>query len=145
MAKKRKAIAPDRPLPDRAEAVALRLAQGQTGARIAREVGVSEMTICRYKRKPAFRARVAELRRQAVDQALGTLTMVSGPAAKVLGQLLLSKDERIRLRAAKEALSALPDISEFANLDERLKRIEERLDEYSMDQSSPGRRRAKGR
>jgi hypothetical protein len=67
---------PGRGLSARQDRVATALAAGRTKAAAARECGVGKVTIWRWLKDPAFRERVAEIRRALLDRAIGRLADV---------------------------------------------------------------------
>jgi hypothetical protein len=76
-----------------------------------------------------FLARVQELRSKVFQRAVALLCGASGRAAKTLGKLLQSKDERVQLGAAKAILEAAPRLREAVELEIRLQALEQRLTE----------------
>src|SRR4051794_11318261 len=102
------------------EPVALALAAGRTVADAARAAGGSVRAVYNWKRDPAFTARVAALRTELYAVAAGRLADLSGKAADVLGGLLDSGAETVRLQAAKAVLDVGPKIREAADLGEQV-------------------------
>jgi hypothetical protein len=82
------------------ELAAARLAVGGTIAEAAAAGGVGERVIYLWKKEAAFKARVRELRSEAVGRAVGLLSDAMTEAATTLRDLLASEAEPIRLRAA---------------------------------------------
>jgi hypothetical protein len=82
------------------ELICAALAAGQTVRSTAQGCGVSEQTIWRRLRNPAFKARVEELRRRMVDEATGRLADGLANAIDVMRCLLTSEAEGVALRAA---------------------------------------------
>jgi hypothetical protein len=89
------------------EAVALAVASGLSLRKAAAQCRVGQRTVMRWHAgDETFRRRIAELRTQLFDRAVGRLCRLGGKSAAVLGKLPDSDSERIRLAAAKEILSA---------------------------------------
>lgn len=91
---------------DITDLLAAHLAAGATIKDAARELGIGEKTARRRWADPAFKARVAELRREMTTRAVGRLADRMAAAADVLGALLDSPAEMVRLRAAVAILNA---------------------------------------
>ncbi|HEX4150342.1 MAG TPA: helix-turn-helix domain-containing protein [Pirellulales bacterium] len=108
------------------DALALELAAGATVADAARRVGISERTAWRRLQDPAFKARVAQTRRDAFVQAIGVLQSASVKAAKTLRDLLVDESAGIRLRSAVAVLETASRLGELVELGERLAALESR-------------------
>jgi hypothetical protein len=100
------------------------LAGGGDVAEAARAVGWSPRTGFRRLSDAAARARVAELRCQAVAKALGRLTDAMSAAADRLRCLLNSDDERVQLAASRAVLEFGQKITETVELEQRLAALE---------------------
>jgi hypothetical protein len=109
------------------EALAVALAAEQTLRDAAAAVGLSERTATRRWADAAFRRHVAELRGEMVARSLGRLADGMAEAADVLRRLLASKNERVRLGAARTLLEWGVKLRESVELEERLRALEERL------------------
>lgn len=83
-------------------------------------------------------ARVAEIRRDLVREAVGVLSSLSADAARVLGRLMQPSlepvgedDDRVpphvRHAAARSILEMGPKLRQELDLDERVRRLEEAL------------------
>lgn len=83
---------------------ALAAAAGRPASEIAAVAGVSERTIRRWNRKPAFVALVNRLREQMLGDAFGRLLATNADAVDALAGLLRSPLENIRLGAAGRLL-----------------------------------------
>jgi hypothetical protein len=104
--------------------VALALATGKTRAEAARAARVSEATVTRRRRDPAFRALVNEIRTRMVDEAIGKLTDALSKSAGRLAALVDSEDEQTALRAARSVLDSAIRLREFADLAGRVEALE---------------------
>jgi hypothetical protein len=118
------------PLDARQEAVALLLAAGRSVADAASETGAGVRTIRRWLAEDAaFRDRVQEMRTELFALAVGRLSNLSGKAADVLGQLLESQTEGIRLQAARSVLEQAPKLREATDLAAELARLKAQVEE----------------
>lgn len=117
---------PDEPS-NRQEAVALALAGGQTVRDAAKATDVGERTIHRWLAEDAaFRRRVSELRDAMYSAAVGRLADLTGTAAEVLGELLESQADNVRLAAARTILEQAVRMHDHADLLRRLDALEQR-------------------
>jgi transposase-like protein len=80
------------------------LAGGATGRDTASKIGVSEDTVSRWRRSPAFQSTVIHLIRETESSAVESLHALRLLAVDRLGELLKSKNELVALRAATEVL-----------------------------------------
>ncbi len=120
--------------PGKAALAALALASGQSIRGTATAVGLNERTVRRWARAPTFKAKVERLRAEMTDQALGRLVGLAAGAAGVLGKLMLEADsDATRLAAAKAILDKLPIMSEYFDLLERLRVLEQREQRAEAD------------
>jgi hypothetical protein len=106
------------------EPAALLLAGGATVKDAAAGAGVSERAVRNWKRDPPFQARVEELRSELFGHAVGRLAGHHGKAADVLGALLDSDSEGVRLKAARAILELGPRLREQTDTAERLAELE---------------------
>jgi hypothetical protein len=111
----------------RQEVVAACLAAGQTMAATARECRVGVTTIWVWKKQPPFRERLAELRQELVDCAVGRLAdMMAGKAADALAKLLRAKSEGVRLDSVKAVYELFVNVTNAADLKARIEQLEAR-------------------
>jgi hypothetical protein len=122
----------------------LALACGATMETAARQAGVSLRTVKRRAADPEFKRKLAALRWDMVQRALGMLTAAMGESAKTL--VVLQKETvpySSRLGAARAVFEIGMKLREQNDLEQRLAAIEERLD-AEAEQPAPnnsGRRR----
>lgn len=100
------------------------LAGGETARAVARELGVSERSVHRWRDLPGFAALVSKHQSRMVAVAVGRFSRMSGEAAREIRKLLKHSDPNIRLRAADLALQQLVKVRTHADLDERLRLVE---------------------
>ena len=108
------------------------IANGYTVRRWADETGTSRRAAYTWSRSPECRKLVEEIRRRAIDRAIGKLVSRAAGAADRITDL--SKDamsEQVRLAASRAILSDLIAVENHADLKKRLTEIERRLNEHS--------------
>ena len=110
------------------EPLALALATGQTLRGGAEAAGIAERTATRRWADPAFRRRVAQLRGDMVQRALGRMAHGMAEAADVLRALLApAMPPAVRLGAARSLLELGVRLRESVELEARLASLEEQL------------------
>jgi hypothetical protein len=103
----------------------------------AKESGVGLRTLHRWLAEDmAFRRRTDELRDQLFSQVLGRLTDLGGQATETLRELLSSKDDKVRLQAARTALEAAGNYRQTVELSARLAALEQQFEQRS-DECAP--------
>lgn len=107
------------------------VATGQTVRDAARSASISERTATRRVAESGFRRHVADLRAEMVGRAMGKLADGMAQAADVLRGLLAAKSESIRLGACRALLELTVKLRENVELEERLRKLEERAGEES--------------
>jgi hypothetical protein len=111
------------------EAAALALARGLNVKAAAKESGVGLRTLHRWLAEDqAFQRRAGELRDQLFSQALGRLSDLAGLAADTLRDLLGSKDDKVRLQAARTVLESAGTYRQTVELSARLASLEQQLE-----------------
>jgi hypothetical protein len=120
----------------RREAVALALAGGSNVRDAAGACGVGERTVFTWLKDPAFRDRVDAIRSDLFALAVGRLAGLSGQAAEVLGGLLASRSEAIRLQAARSILDYGPRLRDSVELARRIEELKRQL-EGAGDEGGP--------
>jgi len=119
------------------EALLRALAAGEPVGLAAQAAGLSERTAYRRLGNPSFRQRLAALRDELISAALGELTHSTSDAVATLRQLLQSKDERVRLAAARAVLDQTLRLREAVTFEQRLNALERQL---RQRQRGPARR-----
>jgi lambda repressor-like predicted transcriptional regulator len=110
---------------ERREIICAALARGASQREAAKLAGVNEKTVKRHMVLPAMKARIAELREAMLAKAVGVLSKVAGQAAVTLAKLLDDPTPTIRLRAAVACLEQFRSLRELAELDARIRVLEE--------------------
>lgn len=118
----------DRPIKKGEEPLLLALACGATVEAAARQCGLSERTVYRRLRDPAFQARLKQVRTDLVRRSAGLLSAASGEAVRTL--LALMKDTAppaTRLGAARAVLELGIKVRELAELEAEVRELEEKV------------------
>ena len=120
------------------EALALAIAGGQTLRDAAASAGLSERTARRRWDDDAFRRRVAEMRGEMVNRALGQLADGSTEAAATLRSLLADgTPPAVRLGAARALLELGSKLRESVELANRVDELERLLNGGDHDLENP--------
>jgi hypothetical protein len=127
-----------KPLTARQERMAAALASGMTDAAACRQCRVGVTTLWSWKKRPEFRGRVAELRRDLTDRTLGLLAEASAEAVLTLLQLATtSESEATKLNASDRLLTHAVKVPENSEQREQLARLLEQLDAIDADGRKP--------
>jgi hypothetical protein len=114
----------------RFEQLAVAIASGSSVAAWCRKSGVPERTAYHWYADPEFQEKVAEHRNRIVDRAIGKLTAHVTKAVGQIAALAKGADsESVRLQASRAILAELISVSNWSDLDRRLKALEERNQE----------------
>jgi hypothetical protein len=105
------------------KAIAALLSEATISAAAERS-GVSEVTLYRWIKLPVFRDAYRAARREVVEKAVAQLQQSSWAASTTLQQLLFSKSDSIRLRAAVAIFNQANKGIELIDFDERLAALE---------------------
>lgn len=107
---------------------ALALAHGSTTDEAGEIAGVTGRTVRRWRSEDAeFRAEVAQLRREMLDDVLGQLGGAAVKAVKTLVGAMDGNSLGIRVRAAQILLASLLTVREAVDVEERLAAVEEAI------------------
>ena len=118
------------------DAVLLALACGATVAQAAHRAGVSERTVYRRVKDPAFAEKLQATRAELVQRACGLLTAGSLEAVRALVELLRpDSPPNARLGAARATLEMGQKLREATEFEARLRAVEQR----SADQGPQAR------
>ena len=87
------------------------------------------VTAYRWSKDPSVRKMAQELRRRALDRAVGQVAMRSGWLMGRLTKLAKEADcETVRLRALRGLFAEMIAVSKFSGLEARMTELEESLD-----------------
>lgn len=115
------------------ETLAVCVAAGDTVRDAATTAGVSERTARRRMADPHFRDRVAKLRTEMTAQALGRMAARMASAADVLGELLNSDRDSVRLGAARTLIEMGLKLRDTLEVDARITALEEHVAEATEE------------
>ena len=116
------------------EAVALALLEAPTIAEASRKAGVSERTIYVWLKTPEFQEVFREVKRQFITLSLSRLEGITGEAIETLREIMLSGEgESPRVSASKAILETALKLYEYEQLEERITKLEERLNENQRE------------
>jgi len=103
------------------------LARGRTIKDAAIVAGVTEQTLYRRLKDADFRSEVSRLRTMFLHEAAGRLAKSSSEAADILLDLAKSKGspDHVKRAAASDILAYSMKLLELAELDERIRQLEE--------------------
>jgi len=120
----------EQPSIDQREQFAVAMALGQKVSVWAKKNGIPRRTCYNWRKTPEYKAIVQDVRRRAVDRAVGQF---SRNLTKAVGEIALlakkAKSESIRLHAARAVLRESIKVREHYDLAEMVTDIERRLDE----------------
>jgi hypothetical protein len=106
------------------DALAVRVASGMSIRDAAKEVGCAAPTAYQLSAQTDFQIRVNELRTEATNEAVGSLTNLARTAIQTLGDVMTMEEARPQDRIAA-AVAVLKIISPFAELHEIRRRVDE--------------------
>jgi hypothetical protein len=89
--------------------------------------GVSESTLLRWLREPAFKAQYRAARRQVVEAAIGRLQSVTTRAVEALERNLSCGTPAVEVGAAKAVLEQAIKAVELVDLAERVETLEQQF------------------
>jgi hypothetical protein len=130
---------PDTPEENQMTSLATALAGGMSARKWAAQNGVPERTASRWANSPEVRAMVEQIRRRAIDQAVGTLASSAIAAARGMTKLAKgASSESVQLGAQRAVLRDLIAVSDYNGLEYRMARIEEQLRARQYCTPGPG-------
>ena len=108
--------------------LALALATGSTVKAWAESRNVADRTARTWSRSPEVLQQVEDIRRQAIECAIGRLSDNATAAANKIARLVQeAAAESVQLQAARAVLADLMSVSNYAALERRLAEIERRV------------------
>lgn len=110
------------------------LAAGATVQEAAEQAGVEERTAHGRLADADFRRSVSQARGRLFHTALGRLAGLASGAAGVFERLMQSEQPTVARRAAKAVLELGPKLREATEFEERISRVEDRLDEEPREE-----------
>lgn len=113
--------------PRKEEALLVALLTARTVGEAAAKAGIGERTAKEWLADPAFRARLAEARRQVFDAALVDVQLAAGEAVATLRRLLTCGHSSTEARSAGTIFAQAVRARELGDLEERMARLEAKL------------------
>jgi hypothetical protein len=114
-------------LSERDELLATLVATGATIKAAGDELQLSVRQAYRIAAGPAFKARVSEIRTEAMTAALGSLAQFARAAAERLSALTSCGDLSVELRASTAILDRFGKLSESVDLRQRVELLEKQV------------------
>src|SRR5262245_58770762 len=111
----------------RGSALLLALSGGMDIRAAAKVANCSEATARRRMQRPEFRARLAEMQRQALEAATAKLSSAAGQAVDTLVGLMSNPHPLAALSAAKAVLEQLVRFRQQVELEEKVRLLAEEL------------------
>lgn len=119
------------------ETLAALLASGLSVPKAAKKVRLSERTLRRRLADAEFRRLLDGLKAEAVSAAAGVLGREMAASAEELVKLRRrSKDERVRLAAAKELLGAGAKVRQLEEIERQVTGLAERVDKLTAEKGA---------
>ncbi len=110
------------------------IANGMSVDAWARKNNVSRRTAFRWAKEPKVRARVESYRRRVLDRTVGRMTNGLDWATKGIFELAKgAASESVKLAALRAVVSDMMAVSKFGGLEDRMTKIEEKLDARTGD------------
>jgi hypothetical protein len=114
-------------------ALALAMAGGINVGEWARQNEVNKRTAYTWSRSDEVRDKIADIRRRAVDRAVGRLSRNATAASMIIIKLARkATSEAVKLQAARAILADLMVVSNYAAIEQRLAEVERRLQDSSQ-------------
>jgi hypothetical protein len=111
------------------EQLALAVACGSSVRSWARRANVPRVTAQRWSKDPEVRKMAEELRRRALDRAVGKVTMRSTWIMDRMTRIATEGDsDEVKLKALRGLLAELIAVSKYSGLEARMTEIEKTLD-----------------
>lgn len=108
--------------------IGLTLLTSSTQKQAANKLGITEQTLIKRMKNPSFQAEYTELKKKSFDIAFSELVKATNQAVTVLQELLNSKKEYIRYKAASKIIELTANAIIINDITERLERLEQEKD-----------------
>lgn len=108
--------------------IGLTLLTSNTQKQAANKLGITEQTLIKRMKSPTFKAEYTELRQKSFDSAFSELVKATNQAVFVLQELLNSKKEYIKYKAASKIIELTANAIIINDITERLERLEQEKD-----------------
>jgi transposase len=93
----------------------------------AKAAGVGRSTVYRWLQNPAFADELVQRRNHVLNEALESVKTLTGRAARELGALLDTPDERLRRHVCRDILTHSVKVRELEEIEQRLTRLEQAM------------------
>jgi hypothetical protein len=116
--------------------LAIAIARGSSASKWAAANQVPKRTAQKWAREPKVRAEVERIRRRAPDRTVGRMTNGLNWATQGIFDLAKgAASESVKLAALRAVVSDMMAVSKFGGLEDRMTKIEEKLDARTGDTS----------
>lgn len=107
------------------------LLKGNSIVNSAKNIGISEATLNRWLANAEFKVVLNERKKQIVDNCIDSVNLMGNKAIKVINSILDNDNasDYVRLNASKSILDMILKFNEQNNIIEKMKEIEEILNE----------------
>jgi len=110
------------------------LLTSKTIREVSEKTGLSEATIYRYLKKEKIVNELEKSKRELTNNTLRYFITLGNKALNNIEELMNSKYERIRLEASKYVLDMIVKIKELQELEDRINRLEEIVEERNTEE-----------
>jgi hypothetical protein len=127
------------PKQDKKSDLAIVIARGGSIATWAKQNDVCRRTVFNWAKEPKVREEVEELRRHALDLALGRMNSQSAKAVDGICRLAEgAQSESVQFRALRTILADQMNIARFSTLDQRMVELEQFVKAQQKGACGPG-------
>lgn len=109
------------------------LLTSKTIREVSEKTGLSEATIYRYLKKEKIVNELEKSKRELTNNTLRYFITLGNKALNNIEELMNSKSERIRLEASKYVLDMIVKIKELQELEDRINRLEQIVEERNTE------------
>lgn len=110
------------------------LLTSKTIREVSEKTGLSEATIYRYLKKEKIVNELEKSKRELTNNTLRYFITLGNKALSNIEELMNSKYERIRLEASKYVLDMIVKIKELQELEDRINRLEQIVEERNTEE-----------
>lgn len=118
---------PDEKLTDRQKCLLVELVRTPDIQAAAKTASVARSTVYRWLQDPVFAEELTRKRNQTMNEALESVKNLTGRAARELGALLDTEDERLRRQICRDILAHSVKVRELEQIEQRLTRLEDNM------------------
>jgi len=114
-------------LTDRQKCLLVELVRTTDIQAAAKTASVARSTVYRWLQDPVFAEELTRKRNQTMNEALESVKTLTGRAARELGALLDTEDERLRRQICRDILAHSVKVRELEQIEQRLTRLEDKV------------------